>query len=160
MFSRISKLHRSRTTGLPVRVRRRPITHGAVRVGALFAWQRSFRLPRFSNVDLDRLFAGGWSVASVLIPEKRVHEGFLIASTSVVWKGIIKKLRSDWTAAYQIPPHVWEEVVAGAFKNYGFDEVILTPRSGDFGRDVIATRRGVGCIKIIGSVKAFSQAIL
>ncbi|WP_370137360.1 hypothetical protein [Bradyrhizobium sp. USDA 313] len=31
----------------------------------------------------------------------------------------------------------------------------LTPRSGDHGRDVIAVRSGVGCIKIIGSVKAY-----
>jgi restriction system protein len=45
-------------------------------------------------------------------------------------------------------------IVAGAFRNYGFDQVILTPRSGDKGRDVIANRYGVGCAKIIGSVKA------
>ena len=49
----------------------------------------------------------------------------------------------------------WEEMIAGAYSRAGFDEVILTPRSGDYGRDVIAIRKGIGCIKIIGSVKAY-----
>ena len=38
--------------------------------------------------------------------------------------------------------------------------VILTPRSGDHGRDVIATKRGVGCVKILGSVKAYQPGRL
>jgi restriction system protein len=33
--------------------------------------------------------------------------------------------------------------------------VILTPRSGDKGRDVIATKRGVGSIRIFDQVKAY-----
>jgi restriction system protein len=45
-------------------------------------------------------------------------------------------------------------MVAGAYDKAGY-EVILTPRSGDYGRDVIAIRRGVGSIRILGSVKAF-----
>jgi restriction system protein len=49
---------------------------------------------------------------------------------------------------------------AGAFHEAGYDEVVLTPRSGDFGRDVIAFKHGVGCIKIIGSVKAYGQGRL
>lgn len=31
----------------------------------------------------------------------------------------------------------------------------LTPRSGDFGRDVIAVKRGLGTIRIIDQVKAY-----
>src|SRR6266446_3923140 len=42
----------------------------------------------------------------------------------------------------------------------GYDEVILTPRSGDRGRDVIAIKRGVGCIRIIDSVKAYKPSHL
>jgi restriction system protein len=49
-----------------------------------------------------------------------------------------------------------EELVAGAYKKAGFDEVTVTPRSRDRGRDVIAIKRGVGCIKIIGSVKRYA----
>jgi restriction system protein len=40
-------------------------------------------------------------------------------------------------------------------KESGFDEVILTPRSGDHGRDVVAIMKGVGSIRVIDSVKAY-----
>jgi len=32
-------------------------------------------------------------------------------------------------------------MIAGVYKESGFDEVTLTPRSGDFGRDVIAIKK-------------------
>src|ERR1017187_8877794 len=51
-------------------------------------------------------------------------------------------------------------MIAAAFDEAGYDEVILTPRSGDFGRDVIAVRKGVGCVRIIDSVKAYSPGHL
>jgi restriction system protein len=50
---------------------------------------------------------------------------------------------------------MWEEIVAGAYQKAGFDEVILTPRSGDKGRDVVATKNGVGSIRIFDQVKAY-----
>lgn len=94
------------------------------------------------------------TISSLIIPERRVEEGTLIKATSVVWAEVVHRLGTDWQLATEFSSEKWEEIVAGAFKIYGFDEVILTPRSGDKGRDVIATRHGVGCIKIIGSVKA------
>jgi|SRR6267142_3294212 len=94
------------------------------------------------------------SVSGIIIPEKRVEEGLLLRSTSAVWTEIAQKLGADWSVAYQLSPDNWEEIVAGAFNKSGY-KVILTPRSGDHGRDVIATKSGVGCIKIIGSVKAY-----
>ena len=50
----------------------------------------------------------------------------------------------------------WEEIVAGAYHKAGFDEVTLTPRSGDYGRDIIAVKRGLGTIRIIDQVKAYN----
>jgi restriction system protein len=47
-------------------------------------------------------------------------------------------------------------LIAAAFEQDGYDEVILTPRSGDFGRDVVASKKGVGCVRIIDSVKALA----
>jgi hypothetical protein len=38
-------------------------------------------------------------------------------------------------------------------KKAGFEEVILTPRSGDHGRDVIATKKALGTIRVIDQVK-------
>ena len=42
-----------------------------------------------------------------------------------------------------------------AYKTAGFEEVILTPRSGDYGRDIIAIKRGLGSIRVIDQVKAY-----
>jgi len=94
------------------------------------------------------------SLSGIIIPDDRVSEGVLLKSTSAVWQEIVEKLGTNWAIAYQLSPETWEEIVAGAFKKSGYD-VILTPRSGDHGRDVIATRPGIGCVKIIGSVKAY-----
>jgi restriction system protein len=100
------------------------------------------------------------SVSGIIIPEQKVYAGVLIGSTSVIWAEIVNRLKDDWSLAQSIPPHAWEEIVAGAFKEYGYDEVTLTPRSGDHGRDVIAIKHGIGCIKIIGSVKAYKPGHL
>jgi restriction system protein len=56
---------------------------------------------------------------------------------------------------YQISWEKWEELIAGAYKAAGFDEVILTPRSGDRGRDVIAIKKAIGTIRVIDQVKAY-----
>jgi restriction system protein len=95
------------------------------------------------------------SIASIIIPEAKTLEGVLVSSNTAIWSEIAYSLGQDWSAAQSLSPYQWEEMVAGAFKKSGYDEVILTPRSGDLGRDVIATKHGVGCVKIIGSVKAY-----
>jgi hypothetical protein len=48
------------------------------------------------------------------------------------------------------------EIIAAAYDKAGFDEVILTPRSGDYGRDVIAIKYGFGSVKFIDQVKAYN----
>ena len=50
--------------------------------------------------------------------------------------------------------------MAGAYSKAGFDEVTLTPHSGDFGRDVIAIKRGIGSIRVIDQVKAYKKGHL
>jgi restriction system protein len=60
----------------------------------------------------------------------------------------------------EISSRTWEEIIAATFDRAGYDEVILTSRSGDHGRDVIAIRRGVCCVRIIGSVKAYKPGHL
>jgi len=100
------------------------------------------------------------SISSLIVPESKATEGLLIRSTGALWSEIVRSLGNDWSQAYTLSASDWEEIVAGAFKRARFDEVILTPWSRDHGRDVIATRRGVGCVKIIGSVKAYSKGNL
>ncbi len=82
-------------------------------------------------------------VSSVIIPERATAEGVLVESTSWVWDEIVRALGDDWSLAYQLTPEKWEEIVAGAFKKAQYDEVTLTPRSGDRGRDVIAIKKGL-----------------
>jgi restriction system protein len=77
----------------------------------------------------------------------------------LIWASIVEELKDDWTKAFQIPPRVWEEIIAGAYKA-GFDEVVLTPRSADHGRDIIAVRNGIGSVRILGSVKAYKPGHL
>ena len=103
------------------------------------------------------------SISSLIIPERTVPEGLLIRSVSVVWNEIVQRLGSDWSVAFQLTPRQWEELIAGALQNdkeIKFDEIILTPRSGDHGRDVIAIKNGRMALKILGSVKRYKPGHL
>ena len=126
---------------------------------------------QFSNNDLKRSAPGLYldrfharnlenlelSTASVIIPIKAEAAGTLIECIPVIWNEIIDCLERDWGRIYELPPEKFEELIASTFDRAGYDEVILTPRSRDHGRDVIAFKHGVGCIKIIGSVKRYSR---
>jgi restriction system protein len=98
-------------------------------------------------------------VQGLIVPEEKVAEGILVKSTSAVWAEIANMLARDWKLASQLTPTQWEEMVAGAYERTGY-KVILTPRSGDYGRDIIATSAGIGSIKILGSVKKYAPGRL
>ncbi|MET3303588.1 restriction endonuclease [Bradyrhizobium diazoefficiens] len=113
------------------------------------------RLPSVFESFIARRFSEGnkqaeLRVAGIITPDHKIvladrktAEGFLIKANSAVWYEIVASLQSDWSQAYSLSATRWEEIVAGAFDKAGFDEVTLTPRSGDHGRDVIAVRRGL-----------------
>jgi restriction system protein len=92
---------------------------------------------------------------AIVVPGAKTDEGLLIEAVALPWFEIIELLSRDPSLAYQIRDRKWEEIIAGAYQRAGFDEVTLTPRSGDFGRDVIAVKRGLGTIRIIDQVKAY-----
>jgi restriction system protein len=100
------------------------------------------------------------NLSGVLTPVADEHNGTLVTATIGLWTSVARVLRRDWTRAFEIPAQKWEEMIAGAFDRAGFDEVTLTPYSGDHGRDVIAIKKGVGGIKIIDSVKAYKPGHL
>jgi restriction system protein len=102
------------------------------------------------NAELPSLLLQG-----VITAYGSANEGRLIQAVVARWQRLVELLKDDWKRAYTIPAIKWEEIIAGGFELDGYD-VILTPRSGDHGRDVIATKIGVGSIKIIGSVKAYN----
>lgn len=97
----------------------------------------------------------GLALNALLEFSGKTTEGALIRAVAIPWFEILRLLREDPDAAYRIDPRIWEEIIAGAYARAGFQEVILTPRSGDKGRDVVATKYGVGSIRIFDQVKAY-----
>lgn len=87
-------------------------------------------------------------------------EGQLVEAVALPWFEVLQIIQRDPIAIFEIDSRKWEEIIAGAYRRAGFDEVILTPRSGDKGRDVIATRYGVGSIRIFDQVKAYKPGHL
>ncbi len=79
----------------------------------------------------------------------------MVQAVALPWSEILAEIAKDPESAYRIPARQWEEIIAGAYAKAGFDEVVLTPRSGDFGRDVVATKYGIGSIRIFDQVKAY-----
>ena len=99
-------------------------------------------------------------VKTLLTFGEKTDEGKLIQAVNIPWFDIIDLLTKDPKAAFEISPEKWEEIIAGAYHQAGFEEVTLTPRSGDFGRDVIAVKRGFGAVRIIDQVKAYKPSLL
>jgi restriction system protein len=92
---------------------------------------------------------------TVLVAGDRTNEGILIEAVALPWFDIIAFLKADPSIAFQLGWEKWEEIIAGAYKRAGFEEVTLTPRSGDHGRDVIAIKKGICSIRVIEQVKAY-----
>ena len=98
-----------------------------------------------------------WVMQTLIIQESKSAEGRVIQAVTIPWKEILKLINGDPHLIYQIDPWKWEEIIAGSYKASGlFDEVVLTPRSGDHGRDVIATKHGFCSIRCIESVKRYT----
>jgi restriction system protein len=97
---------------------------------------------------------------TVVVPGANTTEGKLIEAVTIPWFEIIALIVKDPAAIYQIPARKWEEIIAGAYKEWGFEEVTLTPRSGDRGRDVIAVKRGTGTIRVIEEIKRYTPGHL
>lgn len=92
----------------------------------------------------------------ILVPGTKTDDGVLVQAVAIPWLAIIEILQKDPSAMYRIPARKWEEIIAGAYRRAGFDEVTLTRRSGDHGRDVIAVKHGIGCVRFIDQVKAYA----
>lgn len=79
--------------------------------------------------------------ATVTVLGDKVAEGHLVEAAALPWLEIIKELERDPTFLHRL--NDWrkiEELIAGAYTREGWDDVILTPRSGDGGRDIIASK--------------------
>lgn len=92
---------------------------------------------------------------AVYTPAGATESGQIIQLLEPAWTKIVSLLIKDPALVHQLTPRQWEEMIAATYDKAGFDEVILTPQSGDLGRDVIASKKGRGAIRIIDQVKAY-----
>jgi restriction system protein len=102
----------------------------------------------------------GLSLKALLDFRGNTDHGLLVRAVAVPWFEILKMIQQDPTGIYQIGWRKWEEIIAGAYTRAGFEEVILTPRSGDGGKDIIAVKKGIGSIRIFDQVKAYKPPYL
>jgi restriction system protein len=119
------------------------------------AWAKGMRISALEEHSPAPVPLPALVVQQVVTLSEKIPEGQLIEAVTVPWYAIVQEIMKDPAAMYKIPPRKWEEIIAGAYKEAQFDEVILTPRSGDLGRDVIAVKKGLGTVKLIDQVKAY-----
>jgi restriction system protein len=86
---------------------------------------------------------------------RKTDEGTLIQMVTPAWTKILAELATDPNALRKLNWRQLEELVAGAYQQYGWT-VELTPRSNDKGRDVIATRDDIGAIRLLDQVKHYA----
>jgi len=86
----------------------------------------------------------------------RTGEGVLVRAVGFAWLEIVGAMLQNPRIMFELDPRTWEELVAGGWKRAGADEVILTPRSGDGGKDVIATFTNAGRVRLFDQVKRYA----
>jgi restriction system protein len=96
---------------------------------------------------------------SVVTPASPTAEGQLIEAVALPWFKIVDLILDEPDTIYKLNWRKWEELIAGAYRQEGFD-VILTPRSNDRGRDIIASSKDLGNIRFFDQVKAYSPGHL
>lgn len=83
------------------------------------------------------------------------QSGTLIEVVRAPWAKLIGHFARNPGALAEMDPRLFETLVAGALDDDGYDDVILTPRSGDEGVDVIALRHGRFPIRLVVQAKRY-----
>jgi restriction system protein len=117
-------------------------------------------MPAMLNTLIVDLAQPALLLRSVVTLGEKTDTGHVIEAVTIAWYEIVKLIKTDRHAMRQLDWRTWEEIIGGAYKAAGFDEVIVTPRSGDLGRDLIATRRDGFSIRIIDQVKSYAPGNL
>jgi restriction system protein len=109
--------------------------------------------------DPDSFHRSGLLLQAVITIADKTAEGQLVEAVALPWFEIIQLIQREPNTIHQIDWRKWEEVIAGAYRQAGFD-VVLTPRSNDKGRDIIASSRGIGSVRFVDQVKAYAPGRL
>jgi restriction system protein len=91
----------------------------------------------------------------------KTSEGEIVSACDLPWRIIAGFLKDgdEYVRLLANSPRKLEELIAAAYAKDGFD-VVLTPRSGDGGKDIVATKKGHFQLRIIDQVKAYSPGTL
>ncbi len=92
--------------------------------------------------------------ADVINVVRDTEDGQLIQYIEIPWLAIAEEILSNPEFLFKFDPRKLEEFIAASYDREGW-AVELTPRSGDGGRDVIATRNDFGSIRIYDEVKRY-----
>jgi restriction system protein len=96
--------------------------------------------------------------AAIIVPGNKTSEGWIIEAVAPAWFEILRQLERDPAFLYKFSRYdrKFEELLAGAYEREGWPEVTLTKRTGDKGRDVIASKPGIGAIRFVDQAKAYA----
>jgi restriction system protein len=94
----------------------------------------------------------------ITVPGQTVEHGTIVTASAVAWNAIYREIKANPDAIFEFArnPRQFEEFLAATYDRDGWDEVTLTPRSNDGGRDVIAVKRGFCTVRILDQAKAYS----
>ena len=100
------------------------------------------------------------TLQAVVTLGEQTTEGQVIEAVCTAWFALVQAFVRNPQLMFDLDSRKWEEMIAGAYAAEGWEIVTLTPRSGDGGKDVIATRRDFGSIRFIEQVKRYSPGNL
>jgi restriction system protein len=116
--------------------------------------------PPYSVLESDLDALPGIAVGVALLDfDGKTDEGQIVHTITPAWIYILRELRRDPLAFLKLDGRQTEELVAGGREKEGW-KVILTPRSGDGGIDIISTRSDFGGLRIIEQVKRYKPGHL
>ena len=90
---------------------------------------------------------------------ERVTEGHIVVAVVPLWRRLLDAFAKDPDFWMRLTPRQTEEWIAGSYEEDRY-KVILTRRTRDGGRDIIATREDLmGSVRIIDDVKTSRPAL-
>ena len=84
----------------------------------------------------------------------KTKEGQLVTAVGNAFRRMLQHVAQYPDEVFRMTPREFEQFVAGYYEHDGYN-VTLTPASGDYGRDVIAEKPGVGTIRVLDQVKQY-----
>jgi restriction system protein len=126
-------------------------------INYLTAYLREGVIVRILNEPTFSKSAPRITLQSLIIPGDKTKEGILVKGVSTLWFEMIRQIRINPDIIYRIECWKWEEMLAGAYKQDGWEIVTLTPKKGDKGIDIIAERTGLGKLRflLLDQMKAY-----